>query len=237
MRFSEIGAGTIRFTLLHFKTLIGYAAWPLAPYFLLISVQLFGSPLGRFQPYADTALNAIVLVSLLWISLLLLIYTDSILNKKAISARDLSASANKRFPAFVATAILVALAEISGLMLLIFPAIIFAGWFAFAPAISALTGAWPLRAMGQSMELAKGRLVAVTWRLLLGFFSIFAVYTIATFAIIIPISILTGEITADLSKNAPVWMDIVSTAISTLFIPFGISYMLILLRELMKPKV
>jgi hypothetical protein len=205
------------------------------------------APFIKSNPWVAIAIIALIFLFTLalvigttWISLAIIRSAAQIYEHTETKSvkEELKNSLKYIWPSII-IAILVALAELGGLILLVVPAIIFGTWFAFANYALVLDDKRGVAALSASKALVKGRWWEIFWKLLLLglFFGI-------TLSIIPGMISLPFNLISAATKSSPVVATVItiigqilSTIVRVFLVPFPIVANTILYLELKKTPV
>ncbi len=206
----------------NFSLLIGYVAWMLIPFAVMVLMDIFYSD-PYAGPYIGVNLIATIasIVLSLWVSIVLMRLTKDLLERRKPETNKISQTSWALIWPVFWIGVVVGLIQIGGFILLIIPGIIFAVWFALTQYAVVLDAKRGWAAATFSHDLVRGRFWSALWRLLVGPALIGIVIYIIVGAIVAIIGLLTGSFDAE---GPVIWVEIISTIAAYATIPFFVAY-------------
>jgi len=206
----------------NFTLLIGYVAWLLIPFAIMVLMDIFYSD-ALVGPYVGVNFIATLVTVILsiWVSVVLMRLTKDLLEKRKPETNKISQTSWALIWPVFWMGIVVGLIQVGGFILLIIPGIIFAVWFAltqYAIIFDAKRG-WAAAAF--SHDLVRGRFWSALWRIIVGPALIGLVVYIVIGALIAIVALLTGSFD---SQGPVIWIEIISTIAAYATIPFFVAY-------------
>ncbi len=223
----------------HAGTLIGYSAWILLPFLGVVLLQ----------PLAETGIGTVLILLfavieiffLVWVEILLLMYIDSVINKREQNPHALHRTSLEKIQPMLVVAILQLIIILGGFILLIIPGLIFFIWYGFSQIAAVLDNKRGLEALNFSRELVQGRFFQTAWKFLGGITIIFLIYSVVLGMIVTLIAFVIGLDPKELlmlpEDQVPLWLDIIEMIGIAVLIPFQLAYMTMLYEDLKSSKV
>ncbi|MBI2484774.1 hypothetical protein HYW18_01335 [Candidatus Uhrbacteria bacterium] len=211
---------------------LGYTAWVLVPYALLILLEPSIQDTAWEIPIEWT-LNVAQTALILWAVIAITILTWAILRKKKVKLELVGKKAWQLAPIFVVIQLVNGLIVVGGSLLLIIPGLVFWIWYAFSAQEVVLHKQHGLVALSQSRNLVRGRFWHVAWRLVGGHGFLALVYLFFTGALVGIVSLLTeGPSVLINPSDIPLWLEVLVNVIEIVFMPLVIAYSTVLYFDL-----
>lgn len=208
----------------------GYAAWLLLPFGGIILLSLIS------LPEAIAATSAILLsfaefLLCLWIGILIIRATGKLLIYEQVDPLVIQKDAHKLMKPVIVVVVLQTLIVFGGLLLFIIPGILFMVWFIFAQMAVILNRRRGLNALSYSRFLVRGRFFTALWKNLAGPFLVVFAYAFILGTLLAIVTALTGQDPTLLTKEVPIWFEILDGIAQIFLLPFYLIYLTLVYRD------
>jgi hypothetical protein len=216
------------------RLVIGYSAWLLIPPVISSIVFLlpqFSDEQKLIVLFLTMVMNMVLSVAVM---ILITLLTAETLNKIPFNSAALFQKCRTLLLPTIWVQLLVALAEVVGLIFFVIPGLIFFVWFSFAQIIVILEGARGVAALTQSRELIRGQFWSIFRRLFLGGIVFFGLYALIYILVSAPLAFSSLEKTFPQSPMAPFPTaadQLMTSAAQVLTMPLFVMYLTLLYRE------
>lgn len=224
----------LRQSLFFYKTqanaLLGYSAWLLLPYGGLLLLSLMGN--AHWFRVGSVIIGLISTLLWLWVSIVLMQLIDAVHDKRPVDLLTIQSQAKPLMLPVLMVALLQTLALLGGLLLFVVPAFVFLVWFAFAQMSVVLDGKRTTAALVHSRALVRGRFFPMAWRLCCGPLMSLVLFSVVLSLVLLLFSQLTGApIPETWQEPTPIWIDLLSSVSEIFFVPFLLTYWVLLYKD------
>lgn len=223
-----------------FNILIGYSAWMIPPYLLLLTLMLL---VPQDKILTDYVLIYILIsiiqgIVVIWITNALILVINKLAAKKEIDTNEINRQSWRLVAPLLIVALLVTLVIFGGLLLLIIPGILFAIWFSFAQISVILDNKKGIDALSFSRSLFSNRFLPMLRRVIIGPLLLLIVYTLILSIVIGFGFVFSGNIQSVLDQEVfPLWPDILENLLVVFMLPIFLIYWTLLYRSVKESKV
>ncbi len=215
--------------------LIGYSIWLLLPFAAFILLSFF--PPTIFAKIILFALTMVQLFFLVWITIILLLYSQALIQGDPKDMGIFSARAKRLIAPVLWVVLLQMLILLGGFFLLVIPMFIFAVWFGLAQMHVIFDNKRGLEALGMSRDFVRGRFWLCASYLILGPLIILLIYSVFLSVLIALLSAIQGVNPIDtLSGTPPLWMEVLESIGEVLLLPLMTIYATRVYLELKRSK-
>jgi len=223
-----------------FNVLIGYSAWMIPPYLLLVALMLLVPQDKILTDYVliYVLISIIQGIVVVWVTNALTLTINKLSKKEACDADEINHQSWQLVVPLLMVALLGTLVILGGFILLIIPGIIFAIWFSFAQISVILDNKRGTDALSFSRSLFSGRFLPMLRRVVIGPLLI-AIVHILILAFVIGIGfVFSGNIELVLEQEVfPIWPDILENLLTVFMLPIYLIYWTLLYRSVKESKV
>ena len=223
-----------------FNILIGYSAWMIPPYLLMVSLMLL---VPQDKILTDYVLFYILIsliqgLVVIWITNALILTINKLAAKEKIDTNEINRQSWQLIIPLLMVALLVTLVIFGGLILLIIPGILFAIWFSFAQISVILDNKKGIDALSFSRSLFSNRFLPMLRRVIIGPLLLFVVYMLILIFVIGIGFIFSGNIEQVINQEVfPLWPDILENLLSVFMLPIFLIYWTLLYRSVKESKI
>ncbi|MFH1315185.1 MAG: hypothetical protein ABIH67_02190 [Candidatus Uhrbacteria bacterium] len=223
-----------------FNILIGYSAWMIPPYLLLVVLMLL---VPQDQILTSYVLLYIIIsliqgIVVIWITNALILTVNKLAAKEQVDTNEINRQSWRLITPLLMVALLVTLVTFGGLLLLIVPGVLFAIWFCFAQISVILDNKKGIDALSFSRSLFSNRFLPLLRRVIIGPLLLFIVYALIM-AIVIGFGfVFSGNIQTVLDQEVfPLWPDILENLVMVFMLPIFLIYWTLLYRSVKESKI